>query len=161
MKVGDRVEALSGRLGVITGIYESIAGHDCAHVRLDCGTGGSFRLSDLRLVGPRPAPLPLPRPAKYDDTKRRWDMLLVDCDRSVDEVMKVLEFGLTKYGEGTTWKTVEPRRYKRAAIRHLIASLRGEAVNAEDGDTQHLAQAITCLLFALQNELDPSQQVTK
>lgn len=101
------------------------------------------------------------RPAKYDDTKRRWDMLLVDCDRSVDEVMKVLEFGLTKYGEGTTWKTVVPHRYKRAALRHLIASLRGETVNAEDGGTQHLAQAITCLLFALQNELDPSQQVKK
>lgn len=101
------------------------------------------------------------RPAKYDADKRRWDLLLVDCDRAADAIMEVLEFGLSKYGEGTTWKTVDPKRYKRAAMRHLIASLRGETRNQEDGGVQHLAQAATCLLFALQNELDPSKQETK
>jgi hypothetical protein len=92
--------------------------------------------------------------AKEDATKRNWDMLLVDCAPALDAVMTVLEVGAEKYGAGTTWKTVAPERYKRAATRHLIASLRGEKINIEDGSLYHLAQAITDLLFALTNELE-------
>ena len=137
-------------------------GTPTARVRFAGGRYVTYAERDLVVANATvPGAAPAMKPAKYDADKRRWDMLLADCDKSVDEVMKVLEFGLTKYGEGTTWKTVAPKRYKRAALRHLIASLRGATVNDEDGGVQHLAQAITGLLFALQNELDPSQQKDK
>lgn len=156
MKIGDKVLTPEGGTAtVVEFVYELATLF--ARVAYTTGVTALYVERDLVCLGSEQ----LPRPAKYDADKRRWDMLLADCDKSVDEVMKVLEFGLTKYGEGTTWKTVAPKRYKRAALRHLIASLRGATVNDEDGGVQHLAQAITGLLFALQNELDPSQQKDK
>jgi hypothetical protein len=90
--------------------------------------------------------------AKQDDGKARWDLLLTPLPHALDAVLEVLQRGEERYGSGNTWRTVDPLRYKRAAIRHLIASLRGETVNEADWGVQHLAQAIVDALFALENE---------
>jgi hypothetical protein len=82
---------------------------------------------------------------KFDGDKLRWDLLPW---REVEQVVKVLTFGLRKY-DADNWKQVEPKtRYVAAAFRHLCAWIKGEKPDPETG-VNHLAHAICCLLFLL------------
>jgi hypothetical protein len=67
----------------------------------------------------------------------------------LEEILKVLEFGAEKYAPDN-WMYVEDglNRYQEAAMRHLIASMRGEKLDSESG-LSHLAHLGCCVLFAL------------
>ena len=67
----------------------------------------------------------------------------------IDELMKVLEFGATKYEEDN-WQHVDDaeRRYFDALHRHMNAWHHGERFDKETG-LPHLAHALTCLHFLL------------
>lgn len=80
---------------------------------------------------------------KYDKQKPRWDLLPL---ATVEEVVRVLTYGATKYPPDN-WKKVKPKeRYLAAALRHLAAWQRGEKLDKESGLT-HLAHATCSLLF--------------
>jgi len=81
---------------------------------------------------------------KHDTGKDRWDLLPWDI---VQDVVKVLTFGSTKYAPGN-WKHVEPYqdRYFAACMRHLTAWRNGERIDKET-KLSHLAQAISNLIF--------------
>ena len=66
-------------------------------------------------------------------------------------VARVLTFGAKKYSRGN-WAHVEnsDERYMDAALRHLNAHRRGEKTDSETGEN-HLAHAICCLMFILEN----------
>lgn len=65
-------------------------------------------------------------------------------------VAKVLTFGAEKYGRDN-WRQVESAetRYLDAALRHINAYQRGEAVDLESGES-HMAHAVCSLMFVLE-----------
>ena len=86
----------------------------------------------------------------------RWSLALLDpCSPhilpgfSVEQVVKVLEFGAAKYAENN-WQRVENgvKRYTSAALRHLFAWSGGQEMDPESG-LPHIAHAACSLMFAL------------
>lgn len=65
-------------------------------------------------------------------------------------VARVLTFGAEKYGRDN-WRQVEnaETRYLDAALRHINAYQRGEAVDPESGES-HLAHAVCSLMFMIE-----------
>ena len=87
---------------------------------------------------------------KYDGGKPQLYLL---PPKSINEVGKVLTFGAEKY-DPHNWRKVDDlqNRYSSAALRHIFAHIDGED---EDEETRlsHLAHAICCLMFKLEDEL--------
>ena len=83
---------------------------------------------------------------KFDAGKPRWDLLPWE---GLSEVVDVLTFGAEKYGPNN-WQLVDNHqaRYTAAALRHMSAYCKGEQDDPESG-MHHLAHAICCLLFLL------------
>ncbi len=82
---------------------------------------------------------------KFDAGKRRYDLLPLE---SLEEVVKALEYGASKYGAynwrlGTSWS-----RYYTSTVRHLFAWWRGEDNDSESG-LHHLAHVGATVLFLL------------
>lgn len=86
---------------------------------------------------------------KYDKGKPRVD--LIDPNFLM-ELGEVLGFGAEKYGENN-WQTVEPKRYKAAALRHLYQYLLGEKTD-EESHKSHLVHAACNLMFLYWSEND-------
>jgi hypothetical protein len=86
---------------------------------------------------------------KYDDHKRRWDLLPLD---SIESVIMVLEHGAEKYSDNNWTRGCAWSRYWAAAMRHLAAWWMGESVDPESG-LSHLAHASCAILFLLAFEI--------
>ena len=86
---------------------------------------------------------------KDDQEKNRLDLVQPEFIEGVGEV---LTFGAAKY-EPDSWQKVEDaeNRYYAAAMRHLMAYRKGEAVDEESG-LSHLKHAATNLMFLLHFE---------
>ncbi len=83
---------------------------------------------------------------KFDQRKTRWDLLPWG---EVQEIVKVLTYGVEKYPPDNWKKVFMPRtRYFSALMRHLVAWWGGERNDLESGHS-HLAHAGCCLLFLL------------
>lgn len=84
---------------------------------------------------------------KADAGKPRWSLMPW---RGLSVVLAVLEYGARRYAPDN-WRHVpdSSRRYREAAMRHLIADLGGERVDPESGQP-HLAHAACSLLFLLE-----------
>ena len=93
---------------------------------------------------------------KYDGSKLRYSLLPLD---SLQEVVKVLEFGAKKYAPDN-WKHVDnaEARYWDAAMRHIVAYKLEDKADSETG-LSHLAHAICCLLFLI--NFDNNQENNK
>jgi len=87
---------------------------------------------------------------KYDGGKPQLYLL---PPKSINEVGKVLTFGAEKY-DPHNWRKVDDlqNRYSSAALRHIFAHIDGEDTDEETG-LSHLAHAICCLMFKLEDEL--------
>ena len=87
---------------------------------------------------------------KYDGDKAKLYLL---PPKSILEIGKVLTYGAEKY-DPENWRKVEDlqNRYTSAALRHIFAHIDGEADDQETG-LSHLAHAMCCLLFKLEDEL--------
>lgn len=81
---------------------------------------------------------------KFDSGKDRWDLLPWYV---IQKVVKVLTFGVEKYG-AWNWLDVPGarERYDAALERHLVAWRLGEKTDPETG-LPHLAHALCCLIF--------------
>ena len=89
---------------------------------------------------------------KHDTNKPRWSLVPWEA---MKEALAVLEFGSHKYTPDN-WENCPPEqlvRYWDAAMRHLIAHQTKEGELPVDKETNkaHLAHAICCLLFYLEN----------
>lgn len=91
---------------------------------------------------------------KYDGGKSRLDLVPM---RALTEVGYVLTAGAERYGPNNWRKVIGWRwRYMGAALRHVAAYLMGKRIDDEGKHTtrrQHLACAITSLMFVLENDL--------
>jgi len=86
---------------------------------------------------------------KYDDQKRRYDLIPYDA---LEEIVKVLEAGAEKYSDNNWARGCVWSRYWSACMRHVTAWWRGESADPETG-LSHLAHAGCCILFLLAFEL--------
>ena len=83
---------------------------------------------------------------KLDQNKPRMSLL---PKGALSAVIRVLEFGASKYAENN-WQTVTDarRRYYDAMLRHIDAWWQGEQKDSETGES-HLAHAICCAMFLM------------
>jgi hypothetical protein len=83
---------------------------------------------------------------KQTTGKTEWHLLPW---REVEEVVQVMMHGNTKYAE-ESWKLVQDKEkpYFSAALRHIMAWMRGEKQDPESGRS-HLAHAVCCLLILM------------
>lgn len=88
---------------------------------------------------------------KNDLGKPRWSLI---PDGVLLDVVKVLEFGASRYGVDN-WKHVPDAttRYYDAAMRHMDAWWQGEENDVETGSS-HLAHAMCCITFLMWLEKD-------
>ena len=74
------------------------------------------------------------------------------------DVAKVREYGVKKYGESESWKSVDIQRYRDAAYRHFLAYLEDpQGVDAESGLT-HLSHLACNIAFLCELENDISRK---
>ena len=87
---------------------------------------------------------------KFDQEK---PMLYLLPPKSLIEIGRVLTHGAEKYGP-ENWRKVDDlqNRYTSAALRHIVAHMEGEKYD-EETYLSHLAHAMCCLLFKLEDEL--------
>ena len=87
---------------------------------------------------------------KFDSEKPKLYLL---PPKSIIEIGKVLTYGAEKY-DAENWRKVDDlqNRYTSAALRHIFAHIDGEKLDEETG-LSHLAPAMFCLLFKLEDEL--------
>lgn len=83
---------------------------------------------------------------KFDGGKLRWSLFPAG---TLNEVLKVLEFGAVKYAVAN-WKVVPQARtrYYDALLRHVDAWWQGEKKDPETG-YHHLSHAVCCALFLI------------
>lgn len=81
---------------------------------------------------------------KKDAGKLRMDLIPPSAIRAL---ATVLTYGANKYFE-STWRNVEPYRYKAALLRHIVAWMEGERLDAES-QLPHLYHALTNLAFLI------------
>lgn len=89
----------------------------------------------------------LKQATKFDANKLDWSLIPLD---SVEEILKVLEFGKNKYA-AWNWASNGGFKYTRvtnAMRRHLYAFLRGEDTDPETG-LSHIAHLGCNVLFLL------------
>lgn len=84
---------------------------------------------------------------KFDKDKLDWTLLPW---KEVEQVLQILEFGAKKYSRDN-WKHIEPARYEKAAMRHLISYVTGELNDPETGKS-HLAHLVCNALFLMWND---------
>lgn len=91
-------------------------------------------------------------PVRKDAEKIRWELLPWDA---VEEVVKVLQFGATKYSDHN-WKAGGGFNWSRvfnSTVRHLTSWFRGEDRDPESG-LSHLAHCCCNILFLLHYALN-------
>ena len=68
---------------------------------------------------------------KFDDNKPR---LVLVPPELIEAVGKVRTYGVKKYGDSSSWKQVEPYRYRAALMRHICRYLKEpDGVDDESG----------------------------
>ena len=88
--------------------------------------------------------------AKQDAGKLQITLVPTQIIRAIAEVRM---YGNKKYGSADNWKQVEPRRYRDAMMRHLLAYIDDpEAVDAESG-LPHLWHAACNMAFLCEMEV--------
>ena len=84
---------------------------------------------------------------KFDSDKVDWTLMPW---KELEQVLMILEFGAKKYSRDN-WKHIEPARYEKAAMRHLISYITGELNDPETGKS-HLAHLVCNALFLMWND---------
>ena len=94
--------------------------------------------------------------AKLDGGKMRAGLMVGDFAHALRAVASVTTFGAAKYTP-RGWQSVPnaDERYMDAAMRHILADLAGEAIDA-DSQQLHIAQAAWNLLAVLELRLRES-----
>lgn len=100
---------------------------------------------------------------KQDAGKPDWTLIFGHIQNALLACVRVREFGNKKYRaiaekagvpfDPESWRTNAPERYIKSAARHLLAVIAGERINHEDGEVEHIAQAMIDLAFAYEVEL--------
>jgi len=105
-------------------------------------------LSSPGIIFENGGPIP-PGGTKYDTGKLPWHLMSV-C--ATEEMLRVLQFGESKYNAHNWRKGFKWSRLISAAARHLFAYARGEDRDPETG-LLHTAHLMCCALFLTEHAL--------
>ena len=96
---------------------------------------------------------------KYDAGKPPWDVVPFEV---LDELVKILNVGVKKYGKPSGWQYVEDmeNRYFAALMRHLSAYRQGERTDPESGEL-HISHALCNVVFLVWKELEKGRSLEK
>lgn len=67
----------------------------------------------------------------------------------LEEISKVREYGIKKYGSSEDWMSTDKIHHYEAAIRHIRKHIDGEFIDNDSG-LLHLAHAVTNLMFEIE-----------
>jgi hypothetical protein len=84
-----------------------------------------------------------PQALRYNNGKLQWS--LVDFD-SLEGLVKVLEYGATKYSKNNWKKGMPVTQVSESLMRHLYAFLKGEDVDPESG-CRHISHVMCNAMF--------------
>lgn len=84
--------------------------------------------------------------AKQDAGKFRPSLLEPEL---FEEVARIREYGVEKYGDKDNWKRVEPERYHDALLRHALACLHDVYAEDEESGLLHLSHICCNAMFLL------------
>jgi len=87
---------------------------------------------------------------KLDAGKNRMDLIPAVI---LEELGKVLTYGIEKGYSENSWKEVEPKRYIAAMLRHYVAWGKGELIDPES-KIRHLTHLLCNVAFLLYGELN-------
>lgn len=96
--------------------------------------------------------LTLDQTNKADKGKVRMDLLLSGMPDALEHVAAVLTYGAEKYEEHG-WRKVDPKRYRDAKGRHILAQAKGEDYDDESG-LLHAAHEVCNAMFNLQMKIE-------
>ena len=85
---------------------------------------------------------------KADNGKPRLDLVPTSL---IWAVGKVMTYGITKYYE-ESWRTVDPKRYKAALLRHLMLYLEEPESKDEESGLYHLSHIACNVAFLIELE---------
>ena len=89
----------------------------------------------------------IPIESVKDSAGKPNTMLLLT--RADEQIIKIREYGLTKYPNADNWKGIHVDTWVAAAIRHLFKYVRGEYEDEESGES-HLSHALCNLAYAVE-----------
>jgi len=96
---------------------------------------------------------------KSDAGKPRLSLVPVQI---LDDIARVREFGVNKYGTSESWRKVEIERYRDAMLRHAMAYIRDPAGLDEESGLPHLWHLACNVAFlcelekSCRNEAEPA-----
>jgi len=140
--------------------YQPIATADIPKVACLPNTGSSIQ-NPLELTGNLYADVASSAFIKADSGKLQWSLLPF---AEVEEVVKVLMKGASKYSPDNWKKCDNTKRYEDALMRHVVAYIKGNKIDevSQGGDgLSHLAHAICNCLFLMwfDNQKEERQNV--
>jgi hypothetical protein len=91
------------------------------------------------------------------DTKGKPKLSLIPYT-ALEQIAKVREFGVNKYGDDTCWKDVPEKEFLEATLRHVYKYLNGNDTDEESG-LSHLAHAATSLTLAMALKTKPDSSI--
>lgn len=77
------------------------------------------------------------------------------------DIARIREYGLAKYGDSESWKSVEIERYRDAAFRHFVAYLDDPTGVDEESWLTHLAHLACNIAFLCELEKDNARRSEK
>jgi hypothetical protein len=108
------------------------------------------------------APAVPPEVYKQQAGKPQWLTILRHLPHALEAMVRVREYGNAKYSaiadragvpfDPEGWRRNTSDAYLNSAARHFVAVCRGERINREDGNLEHIAQAMIDLAFAYEIE---------
>lgn len=79
----------------------------------------------------------------------------------INDIARVREYGLQKYGESESWRRVEPERYRDAMFRHLLAYIADPASLDEESGLPHLWHLACNVAFLCEMEKPTEIKIKK
>lgn len=131
---GDKIKIIGNPLaGVIVGLNEL---DDLYIVKFPKKRNWTYvRESQIESIYHEESVTPESDNYKHDTGKPQLSLVPPEI---IEAVGRVRTFGNKKYKDPTSWRKVEPRRYKDALMRHLVEYLRDENSKDEESGLNHL-----------------------
>lgn len=77
-------------------------------------------------------------------------------DTALEKIVRIREYGITKYGDNEGWKTVPEKEWVEAARRHIGEYFKGNFTDSESG-LAHLHHAACSLILAMSKDIELTQ----
>ena len=93
---------------------------------------------------------------KADEGKPRLSLVPMDI---LYAVAAIREYGLKKYGEKESWRSVEPERYRDALLRHMVEYIKDPEAHDEESGLPTLWHIACNVSFLVELDFEAKQEL--